>query len=175
MPPPAPPRDRAPAPTDGGLLLRRTLRRHASGVTIVTVPGPAGFTATSFTSVSLRPPLVSFCVASASSAARAVASADRFAVHLLGADDAELAERFARGGADRFAGTGVRETDGLPVLTGVPAWLTAHVVGRQRAGDHCLVIGEVRAGGVREEAPALVRTAGAYATTAPLPPAPPRP
>lgn len=35
-------------------ILRRTLRRHAAGVTVITVPGPAGFTATSFTSVSLR-------------------------------------------------------------------------------------------------------------------------
>lgn len=51
------------APTPAGAdIVRRTLRRHAAGVTVITVPGPAGFTATSFTSVSLEPALVSFCI-----------------------------------------------------------------------------------------------------------------
>ncbi|MBN3932098.1 flavin reductase family protein [Streptomyces verrucosisporus] len=152
-------------------LLRRTLRRHAAGVTIITVPGPAGFTATSFGSVSLEPALVSFCVATAASVAGAVQRADRFAVHLLGAGDRELADRFARGGVDRFAGTAcLRESGGLPVLTAAPAWLSARVVARHPAGDHVLVIGEVDAGGIRQEAPALVRHDGSYATTARLPP-----
>ncbi|MFD1831254.1 flavin reductase family protein [Streptomyces desertarenae] len=146
-------------------LLRRTLRRHAAGVTIVTVPGPAGFTATSFGSVSLEPALISFCVATASSAAQAVQQADRFAVHLLGAGDSGLADRFARGGIDRFAGTAyLREPDGLPILTAAPAWLTARVVARHPAGDHTLVIGEVDAGGIRERKPALVRHDGSYTT-----------
>ena len=48
-------------------LLRRTLRHQAAGVTILTVPGPAGFTATSFTSVSLQPALVSFYLAATAS------------------------------------------------------------------------------------------------------------
>ncbi|WP_409062405.1 flavin reductase family protein [Streptomyces sp. SYP-A7185] len=68
-----------------------TLRRHAAGVTVITVPGPAGFTATSFTSVSLRPPLVSFYLGLTASTARAVDDATRFAVHVLGTQDAALA------------------------------------------------------------------------------------
>ncbi|WP_340560476.1 flavin reductase family protein [Streptomyces sp. GSL17-111] len=158
-PPGAP--DAAPEP-----LLRRTLRRHAAGVTVVTVPGPAGFTATSFTSLSLRPALVSFCVATASSAALAVARADRFAVHLLGVDDAALAERFARSSADRFAGTPYAYRDGgLPVLGTAPVWLAARVRARHPVGDHLLVVGEVEAGAVRTVTPPLVRHAGAYTTT----------
>ncbi|GAA4686767.1 flavin reductase family protein [Streptomyces chumphonensis] len=148
------------------LLLRRTLRRHAAGVTVVTVPGPAGFTATSFTSLSLRPALVSFCVATASSAALAVTRADRFAVHLLGADDAGLAERFARSGTDRFAGTPHAYRDGgLPVLGAAPVWLAARVRARHAVGDHLLVVGEVEAGAVRRTTSPLVRHAGAYTTT----------
>ncbi|MDQ0784841.1 flavin reductase (DIM6/NTAB) family NADH-FMN oxidoreductase RutF [Streptomyces sp. B3I7] len=152
-------------------LLRRTLRRHAAGVTVVTVPGPAGFTATSFCSVSLEPALISFCVASGASAAPAVERAGRFAVHLLGPDDAELADRFARSDADRFAGhERLLEHDGLPLLPGVPAWLTARVVARHPAGDHVLVVGEVDAGGVREETPGLIRHDGGYAVPLRLPP-----
>ncbi|MFG3552524.1 flavin reductase family protein [Streptomyces sp. NPDC047725] len=152
-------------------LLRRTLRRHAAGVTVITVPGPAGFTATSFSSVSLDPALISFCVARGASVAAAVGRADRFAVHLLGADDAGLAERFARSGVDRFAGTAsLHEQGGLPILTSVPAWLTARVVARYPTGDHTLVIGEVDAGGVRADTPALIRHNGDYATSAQLMP-----
>lgn len=155
-------------------LLRRTLRRHAAGVTVITVPGPAGFTATSFTSVSLSPALVSFCVARASSAADAVARADRFAVHLLGITDTDLADRFARSGGDRFAGARLELHDGLPVLCDAPAWLGARVAARHPAGDHLLVVGEVQAGGVRRRTPALVRHDGAYARPVRLLPRVPR-
>ncbi|MEU3823135.1 flavin reductase family protein [Streptomyces sp. NPDC030392] len=164
------PRSGAHAPLPGeAALFRRTLRCHAAGVTIVTVPGPAGFTATSFCAMSLDPALISFCVATGNSAAHAVRQADRFAVHLLGADDADLADRFARSGEDRFASTvGVTDHDGLPVLTAVPAWLAARVVARRPVGDHVLTIGEVIAGGVRASQPALVRHDGHYVVTAPL-------
>lgn len=166
------PTDRAsgPAtPATGGELLRRTLRRHAAGVTVITVPGPAGFTATSFTSVSLDPALVSFYLGVTASTAPAVARADRFAVHLLAADQSALAERFARSGVDRFAGvpwTGAE--GGLPLLTGVSARLTARITLRRRIGDHTLVVGEVLSGGYEAERPALVHHNGAFATAVPL-------
>ncbi|MFC0602536.1 flavin reductase family protein [Streptomyces palmae] len=162
--------DRRTVEPDRAALLRRTLRRHAAGVTVITVPGPAGFTATSFTSVSLRPALVSFCVARTSSAADAVARADRFAVHLLGADDADLADRFARSGSDRFAGARIELHAGVPVLSDAPAWLSARIAARHPVGDHVLVVGEVEAGGVRRPSPALVRHDGAYARPARLHP-----
>src|SRR5882757_4529219 len=112
-----------------GDLLRRTLRRQANAVTVVTVPGPAGFTATSFTSASLEPALVSFYLSTTASTASAVRAADSFAVHLLGAEQEELARGFARSGVDRFAGVDwAPHADGLPVLSGVPAWLTARTV-----------------------------------------------
>ncbi|MFK4189522.1 flavin reductase family protein [Streptomyces sparsogenes] len=164
-----PPRESAHAHPGKAALLRRTLRCHAAGVTIVTVPGPAGFTATSFCSVSLDPALISFCAATSTSAAKAVKRADRFAVHLLGSGHAGLADRFARSGVDRFAGLGpVLEHDGLPILSDVPAWLSARIVARYPAGDHVLIIGEVDAGGVRDNPPALTRHDGGYATTASL-------
>ncbi|MEU6676221.1 flavin reductase family protein [Streptomyces sp. NPDC046925] len=145
-------------------ILRRTLRRHAAGVTVITVPGPAGFTATSFTSVSLRPPLVSFFLGLHASTAPAVGDADRFAVHVLGTHNAALAGQFARSGIDRFRGVAwTAHEDGLPVLDEAPAWLTARVTLRQRVGDHLLVVGEVEAGSVRRDAEALVHHDGVFA------------
>ncbi|MEV0848599.1 flavin reductase family protein [Streptomyces sp. NPDC049954] len=148
-----------------GEILRRTLRRHAAGVTVITVPGPAGFTATSFTSVSLAPALVSFCLGATASTFDAVEQADRFAVHVLGAGNAALAAGFARSGADRFAGVSwTPDSGGLPILDGVPAWLTARVTLRRHIGDHVLVVGEVESGGGHHTGAALVHHDGAFAT-----------
>ncbi|GAA3717566.1 flavin reductase family protein [Streptomyces tremellae] len=156
----------------GGLsaaVLRSTLRRHAAGVTVITVPGPAGFTATSFTSVSLDPALVSFCLGLTASTLDAVRAADRFAVHVLGAADTALASRFARSGVDRFEGASwTADEGGLPLLDGVPAWLSARVTLRQVVGDHLLVVGEVESGGGHHSGPALVHHDGAFAGLAPL-------
>lgn len=169
---PTAPGPSAPGPTApaGDEILRRTLRRHAAGVTVITVPGPAGFTATSFTSVSLEPALVSFCLGVTASTLPAVQSADRFAVHVLGTENTTLAGQFARSGIDRFAGVPWTESpDRLPLLDGVPAWLTARVTLRQRVGDHILVVGEVEAGGGHGQGPALVHHDGAFATPVRLP------
>ncbi|WP_371502287.1 flavin reductase family protein [Kitasatospora sp. NBC_00374] len=142
-------------------LLRRTLRRHATGVTVITVPGPAGFTATSFTSVSLEPALVSFCLSSTASAAPAVRAAEAFTVHLLHRDQEELARRFARSGIDRFAGASWRPGEhGAPLLDGVAAWLTARPVLFQPIGDHLLVVGEVVAAGADDGAPLVYHDGG---------------
>lgn len=93
------------AAIDSGLF-RRVLRRHAAAVVVVTAAGPtgpAGFTATSFTSVSLDPPLVSFCVARSASAWPAVSMAPVVAVHVLTAEQERVARVFSRPGIDRFA------------------------------------------------------------------------
>ncbi|MFZ3468237.1 flavin reductase family protein [Streptomyces sp. 4.24] len=157
----APAADAADAAAD---ILRRTLRRHAAGVTVITVPGPAGFTATSFTSVSLRPPLVAFHLGLGASTAGAVHRADRFGVHLLGTGNTSLAGQFARSGVDRFEGVRWRQDDGgVPLLEDAPAWLTARITLRQRIGDHLLVVGEVESGAVEEDATALVHHDGAFA------------
>ncbi|MFC1415760.1 flavin reductase family protein [Streptacidiphilus cavernicola] len=155
------------APAD---LLRRTLRRHAAGVTVLTVPGPAGFTATSFSSVSLEPALVSFYLSRTASTAGAVLDADVFAAHVLGEDQRAIAERFARSGVDRFAGTGWSPgPQGVPLLDGVPAWLTARPVLRQRVGDHLLVVGEVlAAGGDGGAGRPLLHHGGAFGAFRPL-------
>ncbi|MDG4797924.1 flavin reductase family protein [Micromonospora sp. WMMD1082] len=75
--------------------IRNLLRHQASTVTVVTAAGPpaAGFTATSFTSVSLAPPVVSFCLNLGSSSSIAVSGARHVGVHLLAHHQQELARR----------------------------------------------------------------------------------
>ncbi|GGL86428.1 flavin-dependent reductase [Streptomyces fumigatiscleroticus] len=132
-------------------LLRSVFRRHAAGVAVITArgdAGPVGFTATSLTSVSAEPPLLSFGISTGASSWPAVSVTDHVGVHILGEHQQELAATFARSGADRFGAPTVwREgPEGVPVLDGVLAWLVCRVVGRVPAGDHRIVLAEVRAG-----------------------------
>ncbi|MFE3634027.1 flavin reductase family protein [Streptomyces cellostaticus] len=129
-------------------LLRSTFRRHAAGVAVITArgeAGPVGFTATSLTSVSAEPPLVSFGIGTGASSWPAVATSEHVGIHILGEHQSDLAATFARSGADRFgAPTAWREgPQGVPVLDDVLAWLVCRVVGRVPAGDHRIVLAEV--------------------------------
>ncbi|MFG2640606.1 flavin reductase family protein [Streptomyces sp. NPDC048370] len=131
-------------------LLRSVFRRHAAGVAVVTAHGdhPVGFTATSLTSVAAEPPLLSFGVGTSSSSWPVVSEAEYIGVHVLGEHQRELAETFARSGADRF-GAPTRWSvgpEGVPILDGVLAWLVCRVVARVPAGDHRIVIAEAVAG-----------------------------
>lgn len=139
----------------GSDLLRSTFRRHAAGVAVITAAEdparanrPVGFTATSLTSVSAEPPLVSFGIGTASSSWPAVSEAEYVGVHILGEHQEELAATFARSGADRFAAPTRwrRGPEGVPVVEGALAWLVGRVVARVPAGDHRIVIAEVVAG-----------------------------
>lgn len=132
-------------------LLRSVFRRHAAGVAVITArgeSGPVGFTATSLSSVSAEPPLLSFGIGTGASSWPAVSATDHIAVHLLGEHQHELAATFARSGADRFGSPTVwREGPaGVPLLDGVQAWLVCRIVGRVPAGDHRIVLAEVLAG-----------------------------
>ncbi|MFV0131116.1 flavin reductase family protein [Streptomyces sp. HMX112] len=131
-------------------LLRSVFRRHAAGVAVVTArgDGPVGFTATSLSSVAADPPLVSFGVGTASSSWPVIAEAEHIGVHVLGEHQRELADTFARSGADRFGAPTRWRTgpEGVPVLDGVLAWLVCRVVARVPAGDHRIVVAQAVAG-----------------------------
>ncbi|MFJ9908995.1 flavin reductase family protein [Streptomyces sp. NPDC101152] len=132
-------------------LLRSVFRRHAAGVAVITArgdAGPVGFTATSLTSVSAEPPLLSFGISTGASSWPAISTVDHIGVHILGDHQSELAATFAKSGADRFgAPTAWREgPEGVPVLDDVLAWLVCRIVGRVPAGDHRIVLAEVALG-----------------------------
>ncbi|GAB2729581.1 flavin reductase family protein [Streptomyces bullii] len=132
-------------------LLRSVFRRHAAGVAVITArgeSGPVGFTATSLTSVSAEPPMLSFGIGTGGSSWPAIATTEHVGVHILGEHQQELAATFARSGADRFGpATAWRDGPaGVPLLDDVLAWLVCRVVARVPAGDHRIVLAEVLLG-----------------------------
>jgi flavin reductase (DIM6/NTAB) family NADH-FMN oxidoreductase RutF len=161
------------SPAVDGDLFKALLRRHAAAVVVVTAAGepPAGFTATSFTSVSLDPPLVSFCLADAASAAPVVARTRTVAVHVLHRDQEAAARTFATRGIDRFAAHGAWTPgpDGVPLLDDVAARIICRVTQRVRAGDHTIVLAAPFAGDLHPAADTtpLVYHDGAYTRLSP--------
>jgi len=128
--------------------LRRAFGAFATGVTIVTTQRsgqePVGFTANSFTSVSLDPPLLLVCLAHGMRSYLAFAAAESFAVNILADDQQELSGTFASRGADKFASARWNPgRTGSPLLEGVVAWFDCRVHAMHEAGDHSILIGEV--------------------------------
>ncbi|MFC9085069.1 flavin reductase family protein [Nocardiopsis dassonvillei] len=163
-----------PHPASEAARFRETLRHHPAGVVVVTagVGGrPVGLTATSFTSVSLDPPLVAFYVAETSSTWTTLHLAGAFAVHLLAQDQTDLAARFAHRGADRFAPpTSWRPgPEEVPLLDGVSASLVCRRFDTRLIGDHWLVVGEVTHTLVLDDLrPPLLYHRGAFGGFVPL-------
>ncbi|WTA77899.1 flavin reductase family protein [Streptomyces sp. NBC_00838] len=127
---------------------RKVFRRYPAGVVVVTADaghGPVGFTATSLTSLSLSPPLVSFGIALTGSSWPTIERASSAVVNFLGAEQEPLARTFATSGIDRFAAPTDwgRLPEGEPVLDGVAGWLRLSIQQIVPAGDHRIVVGRV--------------------------------
>ena len=127
---------------------RQTLSRFAAGVTVITTCTTsgerAGFTATAFSSVSLDPPLVLFCVSADGGADRALRQSAGFGVSVLREDMSEVAVQFAQRGADRFEGVAVRPGPlDVPLIEGAIATLACEHHDRIVAGDHVICVGFV--------------------------------
>ena len=137
----------AAVPADGDAL-RQTLRDLPTPVVVVTTEAEGesrGATIGSFTSVSLDPPLVSFNVTHGSSLHRALGRARGWAVHLLAADQADVAEHFARpdlDGPDQLAPF-AHAPGSPPLLRGALAVLLCAPHARFEAGDHTVFVGHV--------------------------------
>jgi 3-hydroxy-9,10-secoandrosta-1,3,5(10)-triene-9,17-dione monooxygenase reductase component len=145
---------------------RRVLGHVPTGVTLITAStpaGPAGMAVNSFTSVSLDPPLISFCAARTSATWPLIRAAGAFGVNVLSEQHAEVSRRFAQKGVDRFAGTSYRlGVTGAPVLSGLVASLDCELFGEHDAGDHVIVVGRVVHLEVDEAVRPLVFHAGRY-------------
>ncbi|MER6019440.1 flavin reductase family protein [Streptomyces anulatus] len=146
---------------------KQVFRRYPAGVVVVTADsgrGPVGFTATSLTSLSLDPPLVSYGIGVAASSWTHVEAAASTVVNFLGANQESLARTFATSGIDRFAAPTAwrRLPEGEPVLDGVAGWLRLETERIVPAGDHRIVIARVTESWLDEERAPLLFHDGAY-------------
>jgi flavin reductase (DIM6/NTAB) family NADH-FMN oxidoreductase RutF len=127
---------------------RKALGGFATGVCVVTAhtpEGPFGITINSFTSVSLRPPLILWCLDRASWRHDAFATADRFAIHMLPVEDQEMSDRFAWGvcrlSSEEFDSSSSEPPRLKNALTRLDCLAQERIV----MGDHLAIVGEVRA------------------------------
>lgn len=123
--------------------------RYTTGVCVVTTLGveghKEGLTVNSFTSVSLDPPLVLFCLDKQSGSFEGFTHAGRFAVNVLREDQGELSTHFAMPGIpDKFKDVKHRtDPDGLPLLDNVLARIVCEIENRMEGGDHIILLGRV--------------------------------
>ena len=134
-------------------VFRDALGRFATGVTVVTIQGPMGFTANSFSSLSLDPALVLWSLAKASQRYPFFAAARHYSIHVLGQDQADLPARFSKGGPG-FAGLDWQtNAEGVPVLPGAIARFDCAQHATHDGGDHLIIVGQVLRLALEEGAP----------------------
>jgi flavin reductase (DIM6/NTAB) family NADH-FMN oxidoreductase RutF len=158
--------------------LRQTMRQWTSGVVIVTSAvgeRRAGVTVSSFTSVTLNPPVNLVCLQTHIETYRLIRESGIFAVSMLNVDQAHLSAQFAGfvdlpEGADRFHGVETfQQVTGAPILRDSLAWMDCRVTTIYPAGTTDIVVGEVVATGRNESEMPLVYHNRAYYKLAPLP------
>ncbi len=154
------------APAPKARSFRDALGRFATGVAFVTAAPddePVGLIVNSLTSVSLEPPLVSFCPARSSLTWSRMRRAGHFGVNVLGRQHERFAVRATPVGAERFAGLdwelGPR---GAPLLSDALATLECEILAEHPAGDHWIVVGRVDALRTSPLKDPLVFFAGAF-------------
>lgn len=127
---------------------RRALGQFASGVTVVTTRARdgrrMGVTVNSFTSVSLNPPLILWCLSRQAPSLPDFSEATHFAVNVLAANQHHLSRQFSSPMPDKFQGVECTEgVAGVPLLKGVIAHFICRKLKEHDAGDHVIFIGEV--------------------------------
>jgi (E)-2-((N-methylformamido)methylene)succinate hydrolase len=129
--------------------LRKAFGSFMTGVTVVTTQEEngslRGFTANSFSSVSLDPPLLLVCMNKASASCEAFTSAASFAVNILSESQKEVSGVFASKRSDKFSDAAYTlSASGNPLLTGSLAWFDCAHHDAIDAGDHVILIGRVK-------------------------------
>lgn len=146
---------------------RKALGCFASGVAVMTTTEasgrPIGVTVSAFTSLSLNPPLILFCLDRRTGGLEAF-RAGSFAVNILREDQRELSIRFASRRDDKFAGLECRPgVSGAPLLPNTLAALECSVERVVDGGDHEIFIGKVEHMEYQTGGQPLLYFRGAYA------------
>src|SRR5438105_3785795 len=127
---------------------RAACGKYATGITVATVleaaGQPHGVTVNSFTSVSLDPPIILFCLDRRAVILNHFQASRRFAINVLCEEQREISGRFARAGIDRFEGIEWTPGEtGVPLLPGSLVSLECTLSQTVEAGDHLILLGEV--------------------------------
>jgi flavin reductase (DIM6/NTAB) family NADH-FMN oxidoreductase RutF len=147
-------------------LFRQVAGSFASGVTVITTGRDSnthGMTASSFSSLSLDPPLILVCFDLTAATLAAVDATGAFVVNILGAEQEQISRQFASRGAHSL--DGVAYTLGeleLPIIDGSLAHFECRVARRHLEGDHVILVGEVEAGAVDHGDDPLLYYRGSY-------------
>ena len=140
--------------------LRRVWGNFATGVAVITAlddAGPVGFTCQSLVSVSLDPPLLSFCPARTSASWPRVRAIGTLCVNILAQDQRDLCRGFARTGTDKFIDVEwTRTGNGSPAIRGAMAHVDATLIDEHDAGDHTIGVARVTGVTSDDEQPPLV-------------------
>ncbi|AQH02389.1 hypothetical protein A9R05_25835 [Burkholderia sp. KK1] len=139
-------------PLKNNQTFRDALSAFPSGVTIVSTTDEQGrhwgFTASSFSSVSMNPPLVLVCIANTADSHAAFVKARRYAINILSQEQKDVAMHFARKGVDKFGPHafrfGTEDDPHPPMLPGSMASLVCVARDVHEAGDHTVLIGEIQ-------------------------------
>ena len=140
------------------LELRKVMGQFATGVTVITTEAGGekfGFTANSYTSVSLDPPLILFCLHKDSKGCPVFLKNGNFAVNILANDQMEVSNGFANrelSAEERYQLVSYRPGQtGSPILDGAMGYLDCRLSSSLESGDHVIFIGEVIDMGHRPE------------------------
>ena len=141
--------------------LRSSFRRHASGVSIITLLNdqsePIGFTATSMTSLGTNPPLATFNVSRGSSTFSSIERGKYVAIHTLGANNLDLAQRMAADHTQRFVPNDWQFGPfGVPVFPAATSVLLAKIRDIHDIENNAVIIVDVLEGLTGQEDEALL-------------------
>lgn len=128
---------------------RNAMGAFATGVTVITTldgqRAPVGVTVNSFTSLSLDPPMVLFCLDLKSNSFQAFHQNRHFAVNILREDQVALSSTFAKSSAEKWSGVEFHTWEtGCPVFEGCIANMECDVASIYEGGDHVIIVGQVR-------------------------------
>lgn len=141
-------------------LFREALGNYPTGVTIVSTINdegiPVGLTVNSFASVSLNPPLILWSIDHGSSSLETFTTGNKFAVHILAADQVETAKDFSSSKGEKFNQClWNKSKHDLPIIEDVFSVLQCELYQTVEAGDHTILIGKVLDISIEDKEPML--------------------
>jgi flavin reductase (DIM6/NTAB) family NADH-FMN oxidoreductase RutF len=140
-------------------LFGEAMASLASGVAVITARRPdgepCGLTATSVASYSAHPPSLLLAISHSSRCHDALAACERFGVHILRAEELDMAREFAGKGEDKFGGLDWRWDGEVPELRGTLAYLRCRRSTNFAHYDHTVLIGDLEGGRIEQGEPLL--------------------